>query len=410
VGRTGWTRGLVALAATAIVMGAACSDDGGGSSSSGGDDPGDELTGEPIKVMVTGVFDSFGNDYTHIPEAAEAAANAIEADGGVNGSPFEIIECNIASENEATDCARQAVEEEVVATVGTFSSNSDQLLPVLEEAEIPQVAVYPIGFADYTSPINYPLFGGSLSVVAGMGAQLADDGAETVSVAYLDIADGALAAQLVAIGTDPRGAEIVAEVPVPEGTVEFSAIVAEATADDPDGVAALVTSRDAPNFLRTLSQSGYEGKVATSTSSITPAQLEELSDIVEGMLVPAAFLPSTFEGNETVDQFNAEMDEYAPDAVRDDTAENAWLGMHLIADLMEGKRRITAASLTEALNSTGKIDLGLIPPIDFKQGAEIPELAPGLETRIFNTSVVYTVVEDGELVAVDGEFVDVLEG
>jgi hypothetical protein len=128
------------------------------------------------------------------------------------------------------------------------------------------------------------------------------------------------------------------------------------------------------------------------------------------MLVPAAFLPSTFEGNEAVDQFNAEMDEYAPDAVRDDTAENAWLGMHLIDDLMEGKGKVTAASLTEALNTTGKIDLGLIPPIDFKQGAEIPELAPGLETRIFNTSVVYTVVEDGELVATTGEFVDVLEG
>jgi len=408
--RKHWLTVLAAGTAVFALTATACSDDGGGGSSGTTDDPGADLTGEPVKVMVTGVFTSFGNDYTQIPEAAQAAADAIEADGGINGSPIEIVECEVGGPNESAECGRMAVQEDVVATVGTFTSFADDFLPILEEAGIPQIAPYPIGFSDYTSPINYPLFGGSLSVVAGMGAELADEGAEEINVSYLNIADGAFAADLVAIGTDPRGTEITSETPIAENTVEFSPQVADATSDDPDGIAILLTSRDTPSYLRALDQTGYEGLTSTTTSSITPGQIEELGPIVEGMLVPSGFKPATMTDDPAVQQFNEEMDEYAPDAVRDDTAENAWLGMHLLADVMEGKNNITAATITRALDATGEIDLGLIPPIDFQEGATIEALAPGLELRVFNTSVVYTRVEDSELKAITGEFVDVLEG
>jgi branched-chain amino acid transport system substrate-binding protein len=407
--RKQWIRVMAAgLAASALVV-AGCSDDSGSSSDSG-EDPGADLTGDPVKVMVMGSFDAFGSDYTQVPEAAGAAADAIEAAGGINGSPIEIIECNHTNENDSADCARQAVDQNVIATVGTFSSFGAQYLSILEEAGIPQVAPYPIDFSDYTAAINYPVFGGALSVTAGMGAELADEGAATINVSYLDIEQGALAADLTEIGTAPRDAEIISETPIPSGTVEFSSLVATATQDDPEGIALLTTTTETPGMLRSLSQSGYEGLIATATSSITPAQLDELGDEVEGILVPSAFLPASFEGNDSVDQFNSEMDEYASEAVRDDSAQNAWLGMHLIAEVLDGQRQMTAQSLTEALDAAGTIDLGMIPPINFEQGVEIPELAPGLELRIFNTSVVYTVIEDGTAVAIDGEFVNVLEG
>jgi ABC-type branched-subunit amino acid transport system substrate-binding protein len=395
----------------AVALFAACSDDGGGDSGGGGttDDPGADLTGEPIKLMVTGAFDAFGADYSQVPAAAKAAADAIEADGGINGSPIEIIECNQASANEASDCARQAVEEGVIATVGTFSSYAADTLPILQEAGIPQVAPYLVGFDDYTSPINYPVMGGTLSAVAGMGAQLADGGASTMNVTYLDIGPGALAADLADVGAEPRDAEVISKTPVPEGTVDFSPVVAEATEGDPEGVAMLLTNRDAPGYVRSLEQSGFEGDIAASTSSFTPSQLEELGDTVEGLAVPNSFLPATYTENEAVQQFNDEIDTYAGDIVKDDAAQNSWLGVHLIDDLMEGANEVTAATLTEALDTTGPIDLGLLPPISFQQGTMIEALAPGVELRVYNPTVVYTVVEDGELVAVDGEFVNPLE-
>jgi ABC-type branched-subunit amino acid transport system substrate-binding protein len=303
-----------------------------------------------------------------------------------------------------------AVSENVVATVGTFTSFGAEMNPILIEAGIPQIALYPIDFSDYTAENAYPLFGGTIATTGGMGAQLADDGAETINISYLDIEQGALAADLLALGSDPRGAEVVSETPVPGDAVEFSAQVASATDADPDGVAVLLTTEDAPGYLRALSQAGYDGKISTATSSVTPAQLDELGDIAEGLLIPSAFKPATMTDDPAVQQFNEEMDQYAPDEVRDDTAENSWMGVHLLADVMEGKNKITAATVTKALDESGDIDLGLLPPINFQQGTEIPDLAGDLELRVFNTTVVYTVVENGELVATTGEFVDVLAG
>jgi ABC-type branched-subunit amino acid transport system substrate-binding protein len=402
---------LIAVPVAAIALfAAACGNDSdSGGSASTTDEAGPELTGPPVKLMVTGSFDAFGSDYSQVPEAAQAAASAIEADGGLNGSPFEFIVCNQADENDASDCARQAVDEDVVATIGTFTSFGATMNPILTEAGIPQIAVYPIDFSDYTAEVNYPLFGGTIATTGGMGAQLADDGAETINISYLDIEQGALAADLVKIGTDPRGAEVISQTPVPGDVVEFSPQVAAATEDDPDGIAVLLTNEDAPGYLRALNQAGYDGKIATATSSLTPAQLQELGDISEGLLIPSAFKPSTLTDDPAVQQFNDEMEQYAPDATRDDSAENSWAGVHLLAMLMEGKGKVTAASITNALNTSGDIDLGLIPPINFKQGTEIPALAPGVEIRIYNTSVMYTVVENGELVATTGKFVNVLE-
>lgn len=402
---------VVAAAAALAMLAAACSDDSGSGSGGSTDEPGAELTGEPIKLITIGGFTAFNNDYTQIPEAAQAAADAINADGGVDGSPIEIINCDYPDASQASGCGRQAVDESVVATVGSFSAEAAEYEPFLEDAGIPQVAIFPTAFEDYTSPMSYPVFGGALSIVAGMGAQLADDGAETISVAYLDIEAGSLSAGLVETGAEPRGAEVLNEVAVPQGTVEFSPQIATATEDDPDGLAILLTSRDAPGFLRQLKQSGYEGQVATATSAVTPSQLDELGDLAEGLLLPSGFKPPTLTDDEAVQQFNDEMDEYAPDATRDDTAQNAWLGVHLVAQMLDGVQNPTAAKLREALDNAGTIDLGLVAPFSFEQGVEIPDLAPGLELRIFNTDVVYTIVENGEQVAVDGgKFVDALGG
>jgi ABC-type branched-subunit amino acid transport system substrate-binding protein len=403
-------RGRLAIAGLVVCLVgvAACSDDGGSSETT---DEAPELTGPPIKVMVTGTFDAFGADYSQIPDAAQAAADAVAAAGGVNGSPVELIVCNQENENDAADCARQAVDEDVVATVGTFSQFSPSMLPILEEAGIPQVAPYLIDFADYTSAINFPVMGGLLTTTAGMGAQLADAGAETINVSYLDIEQAALGVDLLEIGSDPRGASVVSETPVPSGTTDFSPQAASATTDDPAGIAILLGTDDTPGFLRALRQTGYEGDLATSTSSVTSAQLEELGDEAEGLLLPSNFKPPTLTDDPAVQQYNDELEQYAPGTVADDTSQNSWLGIHLLADVLAGVQgKINAATVTDALENAGTVQLGLTPPLDFAQGTEVPALAPGLELRVFNTSVVYTTVEDGQLVATTGKFVDVLEG
>jgi hypothetical protein len=81
----------------------------------------------------------------------------------------------------------------------------------------------------------------------------------------------------------------------------------------------------------------------------------------------------------------------------------AYMGFAQIASTIEGE--VTAASFFEAASNTSALDLnGMVPVLDFTQ-----EWTDGLEgyTRLFNRSVVYSQLDNGQVVPVDNEFFDV---
>ena len=90
------------------------------------------------------------------------------------------------------------------------------------------------------------------------------------------------------------------------------------------------------------------------------------------------------------------------------TASVAWergplMAFAQIASTIEGD--VTAASFYEAASNTSKLDLGgMVPVLDFTK-----EWTDGLDgySRLFNRSVVYSKLENGKVVPVDNEFVDV---
>ena len=74
-----------------------------------------------------------------------------------------------------------------------------------------------------------------------------------------------------------------------------------------------------------------------------------------------------------------------------------------IAETIDGE--ITAESFYEAANTTSSLDLnGMVPVLDFTQ-----EWADGLEgyNRLFDRSVVFSTLEDGQVVPLTTEFEDV---
>src|SRR4029450_2514967 len=95
-------------------------------------------------------------NYPDINVAAKAAADDINENGGVDGRPVEIVECNDKSDpNGAGTCARQAVEEEGVAVYHN-TINGATMYPILAEANIPVVG--PSNTApDWTTENVYPL-------------------------------------------------------------------------------------------------------------------------------------------------------------------------------------------------------------------------------------------------------------
>ena len=51
-------------------------------------------TGEPVQLMVIGIFSGGGIDFSDVPQAAKAAAAALNKKDGINGSPVKIVECD----------------------------------------------------------------------------------------------------------------------------------------------------------------------------------------------------------------------------------------------------------------------------------------------------------------------------
>lgn len=78
-------------------------------------------SGDPVQIML--IYDDTGPGAApELLEGATAGVNVVNAQGGVNGRPVELVPCATANDpNTADDCARQAADEGIVAVVGELT-------------------------------------------------------------------------------------------------------------------------------------------------------------------------------------------------------------------------------------------------------------------------------------------------
>ena len=134
--------------------------------------------------------------------------------------------------NVGATCARQAVDQKVVAVVGSFVFDASRIIPVLEDAKIPWFGeCCPLVAQEFTSPISFTL--GSLlpGMGAGLGWKMAQDGCKHPVDVVLDIPAGDVALPALKNaykvgGGDPNAWKVVKIAAVPQ---DYSAQVAEAT-------------------------------------------------------------------------------------------------------------------------------------------------------------------------------------
>jgi ABC-type branched-subunit amino acid transport system substrate-binding protein len=129
---------------------------------------------DPITVMTWAPSDTAATNKPGMPAFAQAYARWINGKGGINGRKLKVLTCNDHNDSvTAAKCARRAVDENVVAVVGSYSQYSDSFLPPLEGAGIPYIGGYGVTNAEFTSPLSYPVNGGQPTLLAGLGRELA---------------------------------------------------------------------------------------------------------------------------------------------------------------------------------------------------------------------------------------------
>jgi ABC-type branched-subunit amino acid transport system substrate-binding protein len=368
----------------------------------------EQATGDPIVLSILGQAEGVLAQ-PELFSGAKAAAAAINAEGGIEdpaggpNRPIEILTCEAGitvDPNAPLACSREAIDAGAVAGVSKYSSGPD-VIPAFESAGIPLVGSLALTLADFSSPVSYLFGGASLALTSGAVVALQEAGAKTIAYVTNDLPSGRAVTAFVK-PVLPNGFDKEVYLPV-DPSADHAPFIADLIGDKPDGIFMINTSANVVRLIQEIRQAGYQGKIATVANVFNAESIKTLGDQAEGILLASDYPPMSSD-NERMVEFRAEMDEYEADAVLSSYSLNAWVSVHLVADVLADLDTIDAASLKAALDGR-QVDLGVSPPFTFGE-AHNPLNMP----RVPNMNVMLQEVKDGEVVASgDGEYLDLNE-
>jgi len=363
-------------------------------------------TGEPLKVMTVTTLNAAGPTYENIANTAKAYESYINSRGGIAGRPLEVTVCDEQFDPAvATTCAREAVEEEMVAIIGSFTFFAESIVPVTAASDITWFGpCCPITPSELTSPHSFPI-GNQPMYAVGAVKKAIEDGCTSINAVIIDGAEIFVPPMENAIAA--LGQSFGEIIILPPTAQDYSAEVAQATSNDADCVIVIVSEGPYITFNTAWTQSGTDAMQYGPQGNLNEvsAKGNEAStdgDIIAGMYPDISTAPW--------EQYRVALDEGGYDTSALDYNSlggmgtwAAYYGFTQIAETIDGE--ITASSFFEAASNTSNLDLdGMVPDLDFTQ-----EWTDGLEgyERLFNRSVVYSKLDDGKVVPLTTDFEDV---
>lgn len=354
-----------------------------------------EPSGDPVKIML--IYDDTGPGAApELLDGATAAVNVVNAEGGVQGRPVELVPCATANDpNTADDCARQAAEEGIVAVVGELTLQKGHQR-ILTENQIPVIGAVLSG-SDFAEPGQFPLIGSTAINIPILAQALADGGAERISFARIQIDGGEALPGFANAGLEGRGLEIFHDVPVPGGAPDMAPYVEAALADGTDALIVALPGADATAFIKELKKVAPDlplGLLGTQREIVFDALGADSDGILEGLF----FLPPAY-GNDATRAYEAAMADAGFTETRG-YRMNSYAAVLAFAEAANQVPELSAANLWEFLPTVTDLDFGLTPPVQWVEGG-----VAGLD-RVFSSCAFVTVVEDGQPVPVYDTFRD----
>jgi ABC-type branched-subunit amino acid transport system substrate-binding protein len=354
-----------------------------------------KTSGEPVLIsMVAFLSGASATPGLFVP-AATAAMKSVNCEGGVKGRPIKLIVCDgslFTDPNKGQNCARDAIQQGVVASVG--SSPDNNVSKAFDDAGVPiiGVALSPVAF---TAKTSFPLNAGVPGALAGLAAGLYDRGARKIRVLVVETPSAAAIASFANKGLEPRGAKALETVQLPsDPAADDSAIIQAAIADGTDALILTLTEPQIKKVAPEIRAAGFKGMLAATATSVAP-------DVpaVKNFLFGASLYPASAKDQPGIAQFNKDMDKYAPNGLRLESSITVWSAIRVVADALKHAPTIDKTALLNVL-STYKVDLGTGPTVDFSSGGN----AFGIP-RLFTQQVVMQKVKNKQYVLA-GDFFD----
>jgi hypothetical protein len=119
---------------------------------------------------------------------------------------------------------------------------------------------------------------------------------------------------------------------------------------------------NAPKFVKTLREAGYDGVVAGVSSAFPAAAIEALGADAEGIILGFRMVPPTSTDNETVAQFIDEMTAHDPSAQIDELGLDPWNVIDFFATVAGRLDTIDSASIRTYLDDLPEpVDMTILP-------------------------------------------------
>lgn len=345
--------------------------------------------------------------YPEAPPAWEAEAKAINEEGGVDGHEIEIIICNDQGNPQvASQCAREAVEKEVAAVMGSYTVQAAAFLPVLEQAKIPYVGADASQDIEATSPMSFPVESqyqvyGAMGYAAGTkdckkAALITEDyGAatdsedETAEKAY----EGSLSE-----------GEFVKRVMVGSNTTDYAPAVATALSAGAECIMATLPPEENPKLFAAVAQSSApETTIAMTGPSTSEEFLEAVGEEANGTLVGSTgYVPGSVPPSKNVEAAIKQIKAFDPSAEINIFSISATATVKILAHVAEeAGGEIDHESMLAGLEELEGYETELVGPFTTTKPGPLPG-----KPRLFNMQILPYEVVSEKLKQTNDEFVD----
>ena len=302
-----------------------------------------------VQVPTTGSEATYGQDMYN---AAELAAEEINADGGLLGRQIELINGDSACDpQQSVNAAGNLVSRDVLGIVGGYCSG----------ATMPTLKTYgdeglPFVITASNSTQLIPANPGNAFMINSTGADQSKKAAEFFEsqgierLAVIDQGDSYSQdlADLTVERWEAMGHEVVTRETVNKGEQDFSAVVSNVRSSGAEAVFWTAYYADGGLMIRQLRQGGFRGMIAVGDGSNSPQLFEIAGGAAEGVFAfsnpTAEFLPAAAD---FIDDYEAEYGQspgpYAP---------LNYDGLKLLAWAMETAGTTDSAAVIDVLEST----------------------------------------------------------
>ncbi|MEU4652599.1 ABC transporter substrate-binding protein [Streptomyces sp. NPDC023723] len=375
---------------------------------------------DTITVMTWAPQDTDATNKPGMPAFAQAYARYVNAHGGLSGHRLKVLTCNDHNDGvAAAKCARRAVQENVVAVVGSYSQYADAFLQVLEGAGIPYLGGYGITSEEFTSPLSYPVNGGQPTLLAGLGSALAGN-CGAVTLVRPDTIAGDQLAPLLDSGLTAGGHASAQDQRAAEDATEYGGQADRALQRSADGLSGKqgcvvpVLGDRTDTFMdsfRRARESYPEVRTATVLGSVDQSTVNATggaSSPYEGAYVTGWY---PVETDRVWDPMKKVIKEKAFGDNRIDAADAgvqttyiAYTVLKKVVAALGDDAEVSADAITGALDDGLEIDTdGLTPTLRWTFAADLASVG---FPRLVNTDVTLQVVRQGRLVSARKGFLD----